>query len=315
MRTLIFFLLVICGVAQTTDDPSRAIWDTGFREQRPTASPSQSVVPSRPAIRYRTARPPTSPATGRVPSPAQQPPSAPAPSIAQRVAPPAAQPTAALGITIWKLREAKHGYEMGARLLVQAAPDRQPSEYIPERIRIGAPLRVGDQVRLSIESPRPGFLYVINRERYRDGGFGRPHLIFPVANLNGGDNRVGPGRLIEIPGQRDRVPALVVERRDPRHAGEELIFIVSPERFSFQAPATPAEPLSTEVLKDWENRCSTAEIRLDLASDPAPWTAVEKEAGVGARLLTQADPMPESIYATAAIPDQPLLVRVALEVH
>ena len=48
-------------------------------------------------------------------------------------------------------------------------------------------------MRVAIELPQEGFLYVVDRERYRDGTSGDPYLIFPVQNLNHGDNKGEPG--------------------------------------------------------------------------------------------------------------------------
>ena len=58
-----------------------------------------------------------------------------------------------------------------------------------------AGLAIGQRVRLSIESARTGYLYVINRELYADGSTGEPYLIFPTTRLHRGDNKVTIGRI------------------------------------------------------------------------------------------------------------------------
>jgi hypothetical protein len=78
------------------------------------------------------------------------------------------------------------------------------AQYTPERIEAATPLNVGDRVRITVESPRSGFLYIIDREQYIDGSFGEPMLIFPTLKTRGGDNRVMPGKLIDIPAQEDQ---------------------------------------------------------------------------------------------------------------
>jgi hypothetical protein len=50
--------------------------------------------------------------------------------------------------------------------------DARPTEWTPQRIEADTPLKVGERVRLSIESPRTGYLYVIDREQYADGSYG-----------------------------------------------------------------------------------------------------------------------------------------------
>ena len=51
---------------------------------------------------------------------------------------------------------------------------------------------------MSIESPRSGFLYVIDREQYADGSTSDPYLIFPTQKIHAGNNAVSPGKVIEL---------------------------------------------------------------------------------------------------------------------
>ena len=97
---------------------------------------------------------------------------------------------ARLGLTIWRLRPAT-GQPDGARLLVQEGGAE--SAWVAERVDADTPLDVGDRVRLSFESARAGFLYVIDREQYADGTASEPYLIFPTSRTRGGDNRVEAG--------------------------------------------------------------------------------------------------------------------------
>src|SRR5437764_1140842 len=107
-----------------------------------------------------------------------------------------------VGVTVWRLRHAAASDAAGARILVQE--DEKTVEWVPERMASGSRLNEGDRVRLSIESPDAGFLYVIDRERYASGERGAPWLIFPTSRTHGGDNRVSAGKLIDIPAQDDR---------------------------------------------------------------------------------------------------------------
>lgn len=296
MRILIVGLTVaLCfGNAQPGED-TRDIWDTGFMGRRPApSSPGVSAGSvRRQSIAYRRAV--TAGALEQAGSPVR--------SV-----------QAALGVTIWRLRAPSDADGTAPRLLVQDTGAQRPIEYVPERVRLDEPFRVGDRIRFAIESPREGYLYVVDRERYNDGTFGQPYLIFPVANLNSGDNYVQPGKLIELPGQRDRVPALKIERRDARHIGEELLIVVSPRPSRSLSVNRPDFPLPDVVLRDWQRDSLSADGRLDLAVQGSLWTGVEKLAGGAGRLLTQDDPMPESIYVTSGPVTGPLLVRVYLEV-
>src|SRR5690349_8756957 len=107
-------------------------------------------------------------------------------------------PETVVGVTIWKLRAAESGSE--------TTINTGSAQWTPERVEAGTPLAKGDHVRLSIEAARPGYMYIINRERYADGSYGDPYLIFPTSRLAGGNNRTSIGRVIEIPSQSDQPP-------------------------------------------------------------------------------------------------------------
>src|SRR5262245_62044673 len=109
--------------------------------------------------------------------------------------------TEEIGITVWRLRPSRADDE-GGRILVLDGPKQ--TQYTPERIEANTPLNIGDRVRITVESPRPGFLYIIDREQYADGSFGEPMMIFPTKQTRSGDNRVMPGKLIDIPAQEDQ---------------------------------------------------------------------------------------------------------------
>jgi hypothetical protein len=100
-----------------------------------------------------------------------------------------------VGVTVWRLRAAAPG-DSGARILVQEGGEESSNtvEWVPERVGINTGLREGDRVRLTIESPDAGYLYVIDRERYSSGERGMPYLIFPTSRTRSGDNR-GPASL------------------------------------------------------------------------------------------------------------------------
>jgi serine/threonine protein kinase len=80
-----------------------------------------------------------------------------------------------LGVTVWRLRQSTAADPV--RLLVHET-GAAAEQWTPERVELGTPLALGDRVRISIESPRAGYLYVIDRERYADGSIGVPHVIF-----------------------------------------------------------------------------------------------------------------------------------------
>ena len=95
-----------------------------------------------------------------------------------------------IGVTFWRMvPETKSipGDKVTARMLVQESGTDQ--QYTPQRVAAGTAFKIGDKVRLSFETPRTGYLYVIDREIYADGKVGEPYLIFPTRSARGGDRK------------------------------------------------------------------------------------------------------------------------------
>jgi len=217
-----------------------------------------------------------------------------------------------IGVTVWRLRPAQSG-DTGARVLVQDG--LRQSEWTPERIEADTPLNIGDRVRLTVESPRPGFLYIIDREQYADGTFGEPMLIFPTLNTRGGDNRVEPGRLIDIPAQEDQYSYFTAQpsgdRRD--QVAEVLTIILVPQPLPLQIGRQPLK-LAGQQIAGWEKLWGGAAERMELVGGAGrPWTNEEKAAGAAkGRQLTQTGPPPQTVYRIARKQGGPLLVTVPL---
>ncbi len=200
-----------------------------------------------------------------------------------------------VGVTVWRLRPTRSSDE-GGRVLVQEG--LKQSEWTPERIEADTPLNIGDRVRLTVESPRPGFLYIIDREQYADGSFGEPMLIFPTLRTRGGDNRVEPGRLIDIPAQEDQYSYFTAQPAgDRRQVAEVLTIILVPQPLPLQIAAQPLKMAETEV-NGWEKL----------------WGGVAEQAAGAAlgRQLTQTGPPPQTVYRVARKAGGPLLVTVPL---
>ena len=216
-----------------------------------------------------------------------------------------------VGVTVWRLRPTRSSDE-GGRVLVQEG--LKQSEWTPERIEADTPLNIGDRVRLTVESPRPGFLYIIDREQYADGSFGEPMLIFPTLRTRGGDNRVEPGRLIDIPAQEDQYSYFTAQPAgDRRQVAEVLTIILVPQPLPLQIAAQPLKMAETEV-NGWEKLWGGVAERLELVGGAGRiWTMEEKSAGAAlGRQLTQTGPPPQTVYRLARKAGGPLLVTVPL---
>lgn len=218
---------------------------------------------------------------------------------------------ARLGLTIWRLRPAK-GPAEGARLLVQDGGAE--SAWVAERVDADAPLDVGDRVRLSFESARAGYLYVIDREQYADGTASEPYLIFPTSRTRGGDNRVEAGRLVEVPDQADRPNYFSVRRSRPDQVAEALTVIVAPTPIEGLTASGSARKLAVADVVRWERDWGGAVEQFALDGGAAKaWTTPEQRAGAdGSRLLTQDDPPPQTVFRLKSAPGAPVLVTVRL---
>lgn len=218
-----------------------------------------------------------------------------------------------VGVTIWRLRPAAPG-DSGARLLVQ--DNAGEVEWTPERVSVASKLRSGDRVRLAIESPEAGYLYVIDRERYSSGECGTPYLIFPTTRTRGGDNQVSAGKLVEVPGQDDRPNFFSLRPSRPDQVEEELTVLLAPKPIDDLQIGPKAIALTPEMVTRWEHQWGTGKTDIfELAGGAGKtWSASEQEAGAGAsRVLTQDDPPPQTIYRVlGAKPGAPILVKVQL---
>ncbi|MEO6391421.1 MAG: hypothetical protein ABIP75_06185 [Pyrinomonadaceae bacterium] len=219
---------------------------------------------------------------------------------------------AKVGVTIWRLRAPQNG-DQGARLLIQGG-----AALVPERVASDAMLRVNDQVLLSVESPREGYLYIVDRELFADGTFGEPYLIFPTTRTRGGANRVSPGRLINIPDPTDQpnffrlapTPGLTGQ------VGEALSVIVTSMPLTGFTPSDRPIKLTAAQVAKWEAQWGGDTELYDLENGAGQTqTEAESEAaqtGVKGRMLTQEEPSPQTVYLVESRNTTGLLVNVLL---
>ena len=284
------------ALAQTQDDASRQIVLDRFNKARPPENVSGGTTvngarrPRRPKVaamrpRYRRTSP---------------------------LATLAKTQTEEIGITVWRLRPAR-STDSGARVLV--LDGLRQDQWVAERIEAGTPLNIGDRVRLTVESPRPGYLYIIDREQYADGSFGEPMLIFPTLRTRGGDNRVEPGRLIDIPAQEDQYSYFTAQPAGGRQdqVAEVLTIILVPQALPLRISEQPLRIAQTEIA-GWESLWGGATERLELVNGAGQtWTNEEKLAGaVKGRQLTQTGPPPQTVYRVARKAGGALLITVPL---
>ena len=219
--------------------------------------------------------------------------------------------TRELGVTIWRLR-ASVSSDRGARILVQEGADT--ISWTPERVTSVTRLRTADRVRLSIESPQTGYLYVIDREQYGQNKLGEPNLIFPTTRTHNGDNQVSAGHVIEIPAQDDRPSYFTLRPTHGDQIGEELTVLVTDKPIAGLNIGSKAVVLSEAQVAQWEKDWGSKAQRFEMIGGSGKtWTKAEQEAGADStRLLTQDDPGPQTIYRVSTKADEPILVNLKL---
>ena len=222
-----------------------------------------------------------------------------------------------LGVTLWQLRSAAPK-DSGARMLVHEPGSSTKVEVTPERIQSETVLNEGEQVRLSIESPRRGYLYVIDQEEYADGTRGDAYIVFPTTRTRGGDNELTPGKLIEIPGRSDDPNYFTIKKGRSDQVKEVLTLLETPQLLPDVKPGDEPIKLAPDKFQGWQKRWGTEAQRLEMEGGAGRnWTENEKEAGsegAASRALASDDPLPETIYRAWAKPGSPAMVTVPLRV-
>lgn len=219
---------------------------------------------------------------------------------------PSNQAKVQVGVTIWRLEP-----PTAESLTVERSASGSywnRGDWVPRRVEADAQFREGDSLRISIESPRDGYLYVVNRDRLADGSYGETNLIFPKV---GEDNRLEAGKLLDIPAQDQRP---FKARPKPNQASELLTVIVT---------STPLRlPLSNKViaisqkqLRQWEERWGGETTRLEMIGGAGQARTREEELAAlptRARQLTREDPTPQTIYSLVPKNTDGLLFNLVL---
>jgi len=178
----------------------------------------------------------------------------------------------------------------------------------------GSPLAPGDRVRLTVEAPRSGYLYVIDREQYADGSSSAPYLIYPNFQNRPGDNAVAPGRLIEIPDRRAEPNHFVIRPTRADQTGELLALLVSAEPLKNLAIGSDPLELNKDEYAVWEKKVGGRRATFRVSRRRRkPWTEKERLAGASRDTrLTQGDAMPQTLYRVAAKPGGSILLKLPL---
>jgi hypothetical protein len=217
-----------------------------------------------------------------------------------------------VGVTVWRLRSPKP-QETGARLmLIEGSGEKR--DLLPERLEANTVLSEGDRVRLSVELPANGYLYVVDREQYSDGTASDPYLIYPNQLTRPGDNALAPGRQIEIPDRRNDSSYFTIRRSRPTQSAELLSLVVTPQ--GQPGLKIGDKPLLVDKLyAEWEKKWGGQTERYEQEGGAGrAWTEKEKDVGGSGGTLTQDDELTQTLYRVDAKIGSPLMVRIALRI-
>lgn len=307
------------------EQETRQIKLSDFTKKRPPASgttsppnpsPAKGDAASWNAPTYRRVKPTTTVRAKPVKAKASTPPvTASKTATPAKASPPASIEVREVGVTLWRLRPARQTDTGPGFSVLQAG---QLVVMTPERIEGTSPVTLGDRVRLSIESPRNGYLYVINREQYADGTTGAPALIFPTLRIRGGDNSVMAGRLVDLPDPGDPQPFFTLTSQQkpgqPHNVGELLTILITPRPLEGLTPGRAPLPLTPARVAQWEADWESEVVELLEMNGGAgkTWTPEEKLASEATRSLTQVDPTPQTIYRLTGQASDPVMLTVQL---
>ena len=275
------------------DDDTRGIWDSGFLKKRPKPA---SPLAAQKHIKYHRSTPKVFTSV----------------EVKKAKLEDLQADKAVVGITFWKWRRSVKTDDKAVRIL-EREDDKSEAEWTPVRIESDTLFAPGDKVRLSFESPRDGYLYVIDRETYTDGSMGEPHLIFPTLKDYDGNNKVTAGRVIDIPRTK-----FVLKSDNTKYGGELLTFILTSKPIDGVVIPPRMVKLENAQVKGWEKDWGTARVEkyeLEEGKGKA-YTKAEKEAGeIATRLLTQEDDMPQTLFVLDTKAGNPILFTLQMKLQ
>lgn len=224
-----------------------------------------------------------------------------------------------VGVTLWRMRPATNA-DSGAVMFRGLEHPEDPNdtrEWTAERVSLDSPLSAGQFVRLSVESARKGYLYIIDRDIFSDGSTGQPRLIFPTLRLRGGDNQVEPGRTVEIPDAQDRVPVFTLKKTRADQVSVSLTVIVAPQPIGEIRPSRDPQKLTNQQVAIWEKRWGSKTQRVEnSASLGKTYTAAEQAASKpDPRPLGPNDPLPQTLIEAKSSPGLPMLISIPIKMQ
>ena len=219
---------------------------------------------------------------------------------------PAGTKYAQVGVTVWQV---DYGQSKG---IVQVG-----EEQTIERLDTNAPYREGDTIRLRIESPTAGFLYIVDQEQYADGSYGPAKLVFPTLKIRKGNNSIQAWKSIDIPGYPAvwKFAARELQEGEARkmQTAEVLTIIISPKALVDPARITDSQlTLSKGEFEGWRAKWQTAIQQFDLEDAVGQAGKTKGIEQVGEEAAAEDALGPQTTYRVAIRPGNAVLVTLPL---
>lgn len=238
-----------------------------------------------------------------------------------------------IGVTLWRLRPPDPG-EDGVLFAVWPQEGKREM-WVAERVGLETKFKVGDYIRIGIETKTAGYLYLFSREIRSDGSLGFPDMHFPESIFD--DNFVTPGTIFDFPDRKENRAYLEFVVKEPGYAGDLITVVIAPrevsglirkqngrllnpERLDLIELGSNAAFFQREKAEDREGKLlSTSEVE---SSCGAAMRGLEKGkpatkdgCGKSVRGLSKDGPFPESIFEVKAAVGQPWAASFRLDVQ
>lgn len=318
----LFRLIILCCftvvAAITVAGQDRSITSDDFANARPSAPSSKrpsgsSPAPKKAGIKYNLVKRVKKPIRWKS---AGKPPTRPVPTgkiVSNDI-----------GVTVWKMRRPL-ATDAGVKLPVKVGNSVEMWSSV--RVNPLSPFKAGDFIRLAVESPTSGYLYVINSEISSTGTYGEPRLIFPDPTDQ--FNAVTPGMLVDIPDQKEPLPYFKLDPQKGSYAGELVAIIITPVKLDFQLGdknkilnigsvidtnlGVDVQIFSSPDLKDQVYTQAEADAACGSTSRELVREKEEKTpCGSTSRSLTRDEPMPQTIYRVNTYAGRPAVALIEL---
>lgn len=233
-----------------------------------------------------------------------------------------------IGFTLWELVKStasddqnvkeEHTKLVRVRVGDKEKEQKEKTQFTPRRINSNTELSNGQWFRISLESPIKGYIYVINREVYKDGTYSCPYLVFPRKVDKDQSDRIVAGKLLYLPNKNDYFEI------DPQSINEKKVKVAEAFHVIITSSSIPDLPLldtndpreidetQFEKLKKWEVKLWKFESEEEAGK---AITSIEKLASTETQgQLNDNDPLPQTVYHIACKDSDPIFFTITAQI-